>query len=399
MTDLYGHIIYELQYKKIHSNFFPIISRSKMPRVIQKNTKAAAESKDVAAAMEEFHIKKVTWQKIGSGKNSNVFQYGDAHENKVVKTCKCPCGSACLCKEGCNLRKEFEYHKAVLTVLGNNTVKLFAISPESSERTFIVMSRMPLRSAESIKALTNAGLYKLDLKKVLDIIIDICDKLNEMNASGIYHGDTPSNIFLIKDKTRAGVVWRWMIIDFGYAVNQGKADDREEHPFYDHGLRTPDSTMWLYALNYFAMKHASIGSPISRSIVNVLKPIIVSVTGILKVLPVRQWVLGAPCSVLRGGKRWKVTLDSLQETDKGLVCNVINDVGQVFNVLPKHLTVDCVQFYDNNYAHTGREHALQFLGAADVPTPTFERVITVKQKRKRKETIVSNEKRRKLHLH
>ena len=161
---------------------------------------------------------------------------------------------------------------------------------------------------------------------------------------------------------------------------QRKADDRDEHPFYDHGLRTPDSTMWLYALNYFAMKHASMGNSISRSIVNVLKPIIVSVTGILKSLPVRQWVLGAPCNVLRGNKRWRATLDSLQKTDKGLMCNVINDVGQVFNVMPNEVTVDCVRYYDNNCAHTGREHALQFLGAADVPTPTFERVIKVKQK-------------------
>ncbi len=350
--------------------------------------------------MEKFDINKVTWQKIGSGKNSNVFQYGEVHENKVVKTCKCSRGSACHCGEGCNLRKEFQYHRSVLSVLGENTVQLFAISPESSERTFIVMSRLPLRSSESIKVLTNAKLFKLSLKEVLNIIIDICDKLNEMNAkTGTYHGDTPSNIFLIKEKKDSAVTWRWMIIDFGYAVNQRKADDREEHPFYDHGLRTPDSTMWLYALNYFAMQHASMGNSMSRSIVNVLKPLIVSVTGILKTLPVRKWVMGAPCRVLRGGKCWKATLDSLQETDNGLVCNVINDVGQVFNVRPNELTVDCVRYHDNHSARTGREHALQFLGAAEVPTPTFERVIQVKQKRKRKDTTASNEKRRRLCLH
>ena len=127
--------------------------------------------------MKKFVLKKVTWQKIGSGKNSNVFQYGEAHENKVVKTCKCPRGSTCLCGEGCNLRKEFEYHRSVCSVLGEHTVKLFAISPESSERTFIVMSRLPPRSSESIKVLTNARLYKLSLKDVLNIL---CLNINKV---------------------------------------------------------------------------------------------------------------------------------------------------------------------------------------------------------------------------
>lgn len=345
--------------------------------------------------MNAFSYEDVRWdEKVGSGNYSNVFAYGQSGM-KVVKTCKCSRGKVCKCEEGRNLRREFKNHKATLSVLKEHTVELFAISPESVGRTFIVMSRMPVRSTESIKALSNMHLYGLNLEHALKLISSICEKLNEVNAkTGIYHGDTPSNIFLIK-KNKS---WTWMVIDFGFSVNRKKEDDTRDHPFYDHGLRAPDSTMWLYAVNFFAIRSASQGNVLSLSIVNILKPIIIATTKVLRRVPVQRWVPGAPCTLRRGGKRWKVTFDSLKTTDDGFLCNVMNDAGSIVCVSPKHLTIDCVQYYENNTVRAGKEHALQFLGAAEFPTPSFECAIEIKQKRKLKRTA-SNQKRRKISIY
>lgn len=194
-------------------------------------------------------------EKLGSGSFGNVYLAVEDGKSYAVKTTQCE-GNTCdldACENSVDLIHEFQLQQ-LAAEKSSHVVKPHKLVLLDSGRIGIVMDKIHLEGAvNAISVLTRKEERKklgITIEDAKLLIYSIWKELNEINDTGILHGDTPANIVI--GKNSSGEL-TFQIFDFGRALFPGeRASD-----FYKWGNRTFDSTQWLFSVHHHAMVEAT----------------------------------------------------------------------------------------------------------------------------------------------